>query len=229
MKTCLIVCILLCCILVSPGFAQEAASTSQEGDESQEEGEARSTSQEGGESQKKSNDNEVLKTEGIVDVLIVFVVLSVVFEVALTPVFSWRIFLKHCYKKGYRTPIAVGLAFLVFWAYDLNIITQLLEVLNQPIPPKSDSFVTTWGTTWGGKALTALLIAGGSSGIFQIFTRLGLRNPFAIGEKAREAQGTENSRAFTEIVKGSLSAPSTPPRRPRPSDTHHESESAPPA
>ncbi len=81
MKTCLIVCILLCCILVSPGFAQEATPTP----DSTPTPPPSSTSPEGDESQKKSNDNVVLKTEGIVDVLIIFVVLSVVFEVALTP------------------------------------------------------------------------------------------------------------------------------------------------
>ncbi len=94
--------------------------------------------------------------------LFVILVLSVVFEVAMTPVFNWRYFLVHAEGKGWKTPIVTGAALLVFWSYDLDIIHDLLVALEM----KSD------GITFGGQLLTALLIAGGSDGVFRIFTTL---------------------------------------------------------
>ncbi len=98
-------------------------------------------------------------------VLLVFLVLSVVFESALTPVFSWRVFRNRFDGKGVKTPIVVVLAFVVFWGYGLDIVYDLLNALGY-------DEVTI---TLGGRALSALLIAGGSSGIFRIFARLGIR------------------------------------------------------
>ncbi|MES9906619.1 MAG: hypothetical protein ABW168_28545, partial [Sedimenticola sp.] len=63
------------------------------------------------------------------DVLFVILVLSVVFEVAMTPVFNWRYFLVHAEGKGWKTPIVTGAALLVFWSYDLDIIHDLLVAL----------------------------------------------------------------------------------------------------
>src|SRR5882672_5318127 len=63
------------------------------------------------------------------EVLLVFLVLSVVFEVALTPIFNWRIFLRYLEGNGWKTPITVVLAFLVFWGYRLDIIRDLLVAL----------------------------------------------------------------------------------------------------
>ena len=99
--------------------------------------------------------------------LLVFLVLSVVFEVALTPVFNWRVFLIYMEGQGLKTPITVILAFLVFWSYNLDIITDLLVALNKLPATSKPSF--------GGQVITALLIAGGSNGVFQIFKTLNIR------------------------------------------------------
>lgn len=95
------------------------------------------------------------------NVLIVFLVLAVVFEVALTPIFNWSVFLAHFEGKGYKTPITVILAFVVFWGYGLDIISDLLQALGR----NAD-------ITLGGQVITAFLIAGGSAGVFEIFTKL---------------------------------------------------------
>lgn len=70
----------------------------------------------------------------------------------------------HLEGKGYKTPITVALAFIVFWSYGLDIIRDLLVALGEPA-----------SKSLGGQILTALLIAGGSSGVFQIFTKLKIR------------------------------------------------------
>jgi hypothetical protein len=111
-------------------------------------------------------------------VLLVFLVLSVVFEVALTPLFNWRVFMARFEGEGYKIPITVALAFIVFWGYGLDIISDLLTAMNKPI-----------GVSLGGQILTALLIAGGSSGVFQIFTKLKIRmEPGERQEKTEEAR-----------------------------------------
>ncbi len=104
-------------------------------------------------------------------VLLVFLVLSIVFESALTPVFNWRVFRKRFDGKGVKTPIVVILAFVVFWNYDLDIVNDVLVAMNYLAE------TTPRGHTLPGQALTALLIAGGSSGIFNIYKRLGIRSP----------------------------------------------------
>ena len=128
--------------------------------------------------------------EDVGKVLFVFLVLSVVFEVALTPIFNWRFFMAHLEGKGYKTPITVALAFIVFWGYGLDIIRDLLVALKRPAE-----------VSIGGQILTALLIAGGSSGVFQIFTRLKIRmapeERQAKAEDARETLAKRRARSKT--------------------------------
>ena len=113
----------------------------------------------------------------VADVLFVFLVLSVVFEVALTPIFNWRIFLARFEGKGIKTPLTVIVALIIFWTYDLDILSDLLQALGKVAENSA-----------GGQFITALLIAGGSDGIFRIFTRLGLRDPEERQQKARAAR-----------------------------------------
>jgi len=115
--------------------------------------------------------------EKVGEVLLVFLVLSVVFEVALTPIFNWRVFLKHLEGKGWKTPITVALAFIVFWSYDLDVVKDLLVALGYSA-----------SQTTGGQVLTALLIAGGSDGVLRIFTKLGIRDPAERKRRADEAR-----------------------------------------
>jgi hypothetical protein len=123
--------------------------------------------------------------ESIGEVLVKFLVLSIVFEVALTPVFNWRIFLRYFDGKGLKTPITIILAFLMFWGYRLDIIRDILVALKYTDP----------GITFWGQVITAMLIAGGSDGVFRIFTKLGIRNPAEAAAKAEIEQQTLKERA----------------------------------
>jgi hypothetical protein len=120
--------------------------------------------------------------DAVGDVLVVFLVLSLVFESAMSVLFDWRLFLVRFEGKGVKTPIIVGTAFLVFWGYDLDIVYDLLVALGYDVSP-----------TLGGQVLTALLIAGGSGGIFRIFSRLGIRSPKERERKAAEARASLSS------------------------------------
>lgn len=107
-------------------------------------------------------------------------VLSLVFESAMSVIFDWRIFIRHFEGRGVKTPLIVGVAFVVFLNYDLDIVADILQALH----------VET-SKSVPGQFLTALLIAGGSSGVFRIFSHLGIRSP---EERARKAQAERSSR-----------------------------------
>jgi hypothetical protein len=111
------------------------------------------------------------------EVLMVILVLSVVFEVALTPLFNWRFFLARFEGKGLKTPITVAFALFVLWGYDVDIIKDLLIAMDYPAE------LTFWG-----QLLTALLVAGGSDGVLRIFTKLQIRDAGARKRKTEEAQ-----------------------------------------
>lgn len=122
------------------------------------------------------------KMAEIYDVLFMFLVLSVVFEVALTPLFNWRVFMARFEGQGYKTPITVILAFIVFWHYDLDIVGDLLVAMGKNVT-----------TPIGGKILTALLIAGGSSGVYQVFKKLHIN--MATEEREKKAKDAKDAKA----------------------------------
>lgn len=128
--------------------------------------------------------------EQIGEILVLLFVISIVFETALTPIFNWRVFAKFCEGKGVKTPITVAVAVALLWGYDIDIFKYVI-----------DAFTTAEGTTGAaqeaagssstliGRIMTGLLVAGGSGAVFNIFTKLGLRDPRKLAEKAAQARG----------------------------------------
>ena len=123
-------------------------------------------------------------TEKVAGVLAVFFVLSVVFEVATSAIFNWRLFIVYFEGKGWKTPITLLLAFAMFKSYDLDVVRDLLVALGYAAP-----------FSLGGQIMTSLLIAGGSDGVFQIFTKLGIRNPVERDKKVAQIK------AASQVVK----------------------------
>ena len=119
-------------------------------------------------------------TDAVGEVLVVFLVLSLIFESALTPIFNWRIFAANFEGKGLKTPLTVILALLVFWEYKLDIFHDVLVALGKQ---QASSDPTFWG-----QVITAFLIAGGSDGVFRVFTKLKIRDPAGRKEKAEQAR-----------------------------------------
>ena len=141
------------------------------------------------------------KLNAVGEVLLVFLVLSAAFEVALTPVFNSRFFLARYEGKGVKVPLTIVLALIVFWGYELDIIQELLNALGH---------TTTEGEpislSFGGQILTAFLIAGGSDGIFRIFSKLGIRNPKERKEKAALEKASMAEKAQVEKTEAEKSA-----------------------
>ena len=111
------------------------------------------------------------------NILILFLVLSLLFETAMTPIFNWTPFTQFCEGKGVKTPFVIIVAYLIFSKYNLDIVSNTVQ-----------AFTGAQSSFWGGKVLSAMLIAGGSDGIFRIFTKLGIRNPQERKDKAEAAR-----------------------------------------
>lgn len=69
----------------------------------------------------------------------------------------------------------VGTALVVCFNYNLDILHQILDALDQSRPKQGI-----------GKFITALLISGGSSAVFRVYSNLGIRNPAQRKQKAQE-------------------------------------------
>ncbi|MBI6565375.1 hypothetical protein YA0745_25475 [Pseudomonas synxantha] len=98
-------------------------------------------------------------------VLFAMFVLAVVLEWGLAVLFNWRWFLEVFDAKGLRTLISVGFAFWVVAKYDLDLMTRLINIL--------------WGARHSSDTvsqfISALVLAGGSSGVNSMLVALGFR------------------------------------------------------
>ena len=120
--------------------------------------------------------------EHIGNILVLLFVISVVFETALTPIFNWRFFAKHCEGKGVKTPVTIIAAVALLWNYDIDIFKHIVDAFAGENSDKSSS-------SFIGRIMTGLIVAGGSGAVFTIFTNLGLRDPKKLAEKAAKACG----------------------------------------
>ena len=124
----------------------------------------------------------------IVNILMVLLVISVVFETALTPLFNWRIFARHCEGKGVKTPITILAAIALLWSYDIDIFRSIIDAFNNVSEQSGAPNSTESSSSLFGRIMTGFLVAGGSGAIFNIFSKLGLRDPKQIQQKAKEAR-----------------------------------------
>ncbi len=120
----------------------------------------------------------------LVQILVLFLLLSVVFEAAMTTVFNWRWFAKRFEGRGVKTPLTVVLALIVVNSFEIDLVSRILNVVGDG----------DHGATVSGQLLSALLIAGGSDMVYRIFTRLGIRDSSERAAKAAEARAAAASR-----------------------------------
>ena len=142
-------------------------------------------------SQASPGDTDGVDRTRIFNVLFLVLALSLVFESAMSVIFDWRLFIRYFEGRGVKTPLIVAVAFLVFLNYELDIVAELLRGFPQISGTIGD-------TSLPGQLLTALLIAGGSSGVFRIFARLGIRSPEERDKKAQQERALMEEAANTE-------------------------------
>lgn len=106
--------------------------------------------------------------------LLVYLVLSIVLEMALTVIFGWRYFLKYAESKGLKTPLSILFAGIIVWSYELNVLTSILDVFNMCFDSDLTDLCTKSDTL--GRGVTALLMTGGSKTVFSLLSKLGMRD-----------------------------------------------------
>lgn len=120
----------------------------------------------------------------LADALVPFIVLAVLFEMALTPLFNWRVFAVRFEGRGVKTPVAFAAALALIYAVDIDVVRDVLNA----IYVKGQSGLALTESNFISKAITALLISGGSDGVFRILTKLGVRSPLERVIKAEEGK-----------------------------------------
>ncbi|MCU7849371.1 MAG: hypothetical protein KZQ89_15560 [Candidatus Thiodiazotropha sp. (ex Lucinoma kastoroae)] len=93
-------------------------------------------------------------------------VLAVLVESALSLIFNWRIFLEFFNKRAIKTVVMFVVSLTVVRTFDIDIVAELMKVYDPGSNP-GDVMSTT---------LTALIVAGGSSGVNNLFIALGFRS-----------------------------------------------------
>jgi hypothetical protein len=97
--------------------------------------------------------------------LFVLFVLAVLLESALALIFTWRPFVENLVPRAVRPMIALAVALLFVWTFNLDIASGLINAVQN----------TTFAASPEGKILTAMIIAGGSSGVNTMLQTLGFR------------------------------------------------------
>lgn len=100
--------------------------------------------------------------------LLMILVLAVLLEQGLSVLFNWRPFRQRLDQRGLKMPIAFGAAFFFVTGFGINIVHDILQSFEPTVQPDWE---------WPGQALTALIIAGGSTLVFELFESFGLRAP----------------------------------------------------
>jgi hypothetical protein len=140
-----------------------------------------------------------VKTAKVGQTLLMILVLAILLETGLSTLFNWRLFLLYGEGRGIKVPIAVAVAYLFVNQFNIDAIAEILSSFSgNTYPP---------GT--GGKILTALIIAGGSSAVFSIFERFGIRNPLERRETAEKMRKKSHLKVQVTRDKVSRSQPIT--------------------
>ncbi|MGO4123850.1 hypothetical protein AB4Z01_05590 [Inquilinus sp. YAF38] len=98
--------------------------------------------------------------------LVLLFALAVMLESALACVFRWRPFAEILNPRAVRPLVAFLLSWWLVSYFDLDLVTELVNASSQRAPIDVNN---------GGQVLTALILAGGSSGINSILVALGFR------------------------------------------------------
>lgn len=95
-----------------------------------------------------------IQADVVGEVLGTLVLLSLIVERALSPIFEWRIFIDSAANKGAKEPIAMAVAIAVVAWLDFDALAIIFSREE---------------TSWVGWLITAGVVAGGSKGSMKLF------------------------------------------------------------
>ncbi len=100
--------------------------------------------------------------------LLLLLVLSILLESGLSVLFNYRYFLVFLDGRGWKTPISFIVSLIFVFGFGINTVGEVLKAFG--LVHKDD-------LEWPSQFVTALILTGGSSLIFQLFEMFGLRSP----------------------------------------------------
>ena len=109
----------------------------------------------------------------------ILLVVAVLLESALAVIFNWRVFRAYFSVAGLKTLISFVVSLFIVQGFGLDIMSRLLSVYEQ------GDFQSNLGT----QLLTALIIAGGSSGVNKLLVAFGYRDNSVPRTPRRPRQG----------------------------------------
>ncbi len=131
-------------------------------------------------------------------ILLEMFVLAVLLESALALIFNWRPFIYFFDSRGVKTVVSLLVAALLINAVEFNGVGELLLAYNPALSPNALKDPLTY-------FLTAVIFAGGSSGVNNIFVALGLRSkpdPQAVTPKPPPTEAWLSVRLVRRHAKG---------------------------
>jgi len=99
--------------------------------------------------------------------LTVLFVTAVLLESAFSIIFNWRVFLAYFSSRGVKTIIMVAVSLLIVNIFDLDILGDLIRAYQGTSAATAMQPVSAF--------ITALILAGGSAGVYNIMVALGYR------------------------------------------------------
>jgi hypothetical protein len=98
--------------------------------------------------------------------LFVLFIIATILESGLAVIFNWRPFIQLFDARGVKTIVAVLFALFFVYMFGLDIVTRLVNVYSE----------TDYPVNFPGTLITALVLAGGSSGVNNLLVALGFRS-----------------------------------------------------
>lgn len=132
----------------------------------------------GGEAVTVMEEGTNIYTESLAALTKLFV-LAVLLESALALIFNWRVFLEFFNKRAIKTVVMFAVALTLVRTFDIDIVADLMKAYDPASNP--GAYMSVF--------LTALILAGGSSGVNNLFIALGFRS--RIADEAPEPPSTE--------------------------------------
>jgi hypothetical protein len=98
--------------------------------------------------------------------LFMLFIVAVILESALAVVFNWRPFIEFFDSRGVKTVIAFVFSYIFVEVFNLDIMTRLMNLYSG----------SEYAESIAGKIVTALVLAGGSSGVNNLLMAFGFRS-----------------------------------------------------
>lgn len=135
----------------------------------------------------------------IIDMLVMIFILAVLIEVALSVLFRWRVFLRKAEGKGWKFPIAFVVSLAIVIAHQIDLPSDVVVAFADKLADGNSD--TPAFSKEVGFAISALIIAGGSSSVNSVFERLGWRNPLAQQQKAEQERQKTQGRLWVQVTR----------------------------